>query len=529
MTTESPAYLVSKYKEYLHGAPYKARKVILDHDILKDSPPQNIQVVDRFNLLDTFMSTVKIECDIARAENQSLLVMIFGHGNARTKGVYLGLQLDAGLVDCSLMSIDKFRTAIGCQVRVALLSTACFSGAWAISPSLKTTALAAAGWGRDKNIPKYITGESESWIPSVTLGRLCGSIYATAVIKALTAEGISRFEKDTGSKDIASSAAPVSKELQMDTYSTFAGTIYRILSTRVDQWAVAHDIRFSAQDDEWSREWHARRGFSLSHYASKWSNLREVAPDSSAVNHRDPTYEEDNGTGKRTKNASGSQKVGAREIRGFFNGNLPALRSAVRLQGKMYLTSDPGRDTVASNIALHNAIQRLIKGDFFDFDSLEKIHTQIDYRLRAMDLADLFVEALGLSRPNGMKCAEWDWTSGGIAEVGDQQQFAEILQKVGEQELIHSPSISQGKQFAKPNVYIATALLLADLDSSTLDAMLARSASIRDGAISNQVEEISRFRVVKNAAQRYISTLGERPRSLSPVKRDWAVPSLSES
>ena len=475
------------------------------------------------------MSTVKIECDIARAENQSLLVMIFGHGNARTKGVYLGLQLDAGLVDCSLMSIDNFRTAIGCQVRVALLSTACFSGAWAISPSLNTTTLAAAGWGRDKNDPKYITGESESWIPSVTIGRLCGSIYATAVIKALTAEGNPSVEKDTGRKEIPGSAASVSKEMQMDTYNTFAGTVYRILFTRVDKWAVIHDIRFSAQDDEWSREWHARTRIPLSHYASKWSILRELAPDPAAVNHREPTYEEDKSTGKTTKGASGSLQVGASRIRGLFNGNLPALRSAVRLQGKMYLTSDPGRDTVASNIALHNAIQRLDKGDFFDFDSLEQIQTQIDYRLRAMDLADLFVEALGLCKPGGMKCAEWNWRSAGITEVGDQQQFAEILQKVEEHELIHSPLISQGKEFAKPNVYIATALLLADLDPGALDAMLARSASIRDGAISNQADEISRFRVVKKAGQKYFSTLGKRLRSLSPVKRNRAVLSSSES
>ena len=350
----------------------------------------------------------------------SLLVMIFSHGNARTKGVYLGLQLDTGLVDCSLMSMDTFRTAIGCQVRVALLGTACFSGAWAVNPSLNTTTLAAAGWGRDKNNPKYITGESESWIPSVTIGRLSGSIYATAVIKALTAEGNTSVEKDTGSKEIPDSAASVSKQMQMDTYNTFAGTIYRILFNRVDRWAIAHDIQFSAQDDEWSREWHAGTGFPLSHYVSKWSILREVAPDPAAVIHREPTYEEDKSTGETIKGASGSLQIGASGIRGLFNSNLPALRSAVQLQGKMYLTSDPGRDTVASNIALHNAIQRLDKGDFFISDSLEQIQTQIDYRLRAMDLADLFVEALGLCKPSEMKCAEWNWTSAGIIEVGDQ-------------------------------------------------------------------------------------------------------------
>ena len=326
LTTESPTYLVSKYKEYLHGDPYKARKVVLDHDILKDSPPQNMQVVDRFNLLDSFIFTVKSECDIARAENQSLLVMIFGHGDARTKGVYLGLELDAGVIDCPLMPIDNFRTAVGCQVQVALLSTACFSGAWAVNPSLNTTTLAAAGWGRDKNNPKYFTGESESWIPSVTIGRLCGSIYATAVIKALSAEGNLRVEEDTRSKEILGSAASVSKEMQMDMYNAFAGTIYHILSTRVDKWAVVQDFRFSTQEDEWSREWHARTGFPLSHYASKWSTLREVAPDPAAVNHREPTYKEDKSTREKIKGVSGSFQVGASGIRGFFNNILAALR-----------------------------------------------------------------------------------------------------------------------------------------------------------------------------------------------------------
>lgn len=529
LTTESPTSLVSKYKGYLHGAPYQARKVVLDQDILKDSPPQNIQVVDRLKLLDTFMSTVKSECDIARAEDQPLLVMMFCHGDARTKGVYLGLDRVQDKLDYPFMSIDKFRAAIGWQVRVALLSTACLSGAWAVSPSLNTTTLAAAGCGKGKNDRRYITGQSESWIPSVTFGRLCGSIYATAVIKALTAESPLRVEKDTESKEIQGSAASVSKDTQADTYNTFAGTIYRILFTRVDKWAAAHDIRFSAQDDEWSREWHARIGFPLSHYALKWSILREVVPDPAAVNYREPTYEEDKGTSERIKGASGSLEVEGSGIRGFFNGNLPALRSAVQYQGKMYLRSDPGRDTVASNVALHNAIQRLEKGDDFDFDMLEEVHTQIDYRLRAMNLADLFVEALGVPKPGGMRCAEWNWKSADTAEVSNRPQFDEIWQKVEDHELIHHPSISQGRQFAKPNIYIATALVLAELDYSTLDAMLTRCTLIRDNAISNQVEEISRFRVIKTVGQRYFSTLGKRLRSLSPVKRNRAVLSLSPS
>lgn len=518
LTTESPVSLVSKYQEYLYGAPYKPRKVVLDNNILKYNPPQSIQVVDRFKLLDTFMSTVKRESDIARAENQPLLVMVFAHGDTRTTGVYLGQELHGKTISFPLMSIENFRTAIGSEVQVALLSTACFSGAWAMNPSLNTTTLAAAGQGKYPDGPDYITGESESWMASRTLGRLCGSIYATAVIKALTAEGNPRVEEDTEAKHFPGSEASNLKEKQVDTYNTFAGTIYRILFTRVDKWAAVHDICFSAQDDEWSRDWHARTGFPLSHYASKWATLREIAPDPAAVNYRDPTYKEDVGPNQNIKGASGAFEIGENSIGGFFSKNHIAMRSAVLRQGKIYLASVPGRDTVASNVSLHNAIQRLEIGDSYDFEELERIYTQIEYRLRAMDAADIFVEALGLSKPNGMKCAEWDWK--GARAVGNQQHFMEIWQKVEDHELIHPPSISQGKGYAKPNVYIATALLLAQLDSSTLDAMLRTSTLIRDSAISNQVEEISRFRVVKTVGQRYFSTLGKRPRNLSPIKRN---------
>ena len=58
------------------------------------------------------------------------------------------------------------------------ISTACFSGGWSVHPYLKasTTTTTAAG-------PEV---ESESWGASDSIGRYCGSIYATALIQSLS-------------------------------------------------------------------------------------------------------------------------------------------------------------------------------------------------------------------------------------------------------------------------------------------------------------------------------------------------------
>jgi hypothetical protein len=106
------------------------------------------------------------ECDFARLTNRPILVFLFGHGHEATRGVHLG---DAKV------TIPDFLEAIGEDVSVTVISTACFSGGWAVHPLLNITASTAAG-------PDEL---SESWPASGSVGRNCGSIYATALIQSL--------------------------------------------------------------------------------------------------------------------------------------------------------------------------------------------------------------------------------------------------------------------------------------------------------------------------------------------------------
>ena len=426
--------------------------------------PQHIRVLSRWNLIPNFLSVVRRECDIARQQNQPVLVLLFGHGDCTTKGVALGL---AGLlpnITYPLLEMDDFRAAAGKNVRMTVLSTACYSGGWAINPSLNTTTLAAAGPSPSIIAPTYITGESESWAASDSIGRMCGSIYASSVIEALCQENASHVEAQAGAEPAAAT-----DEEKAATYSTFAHTIFQVLFTRMDKWAAIHDIRFSAQDDEWEMEWHQRTGLPLAYYASRWDSLTEVLPAKDSSWSRDPSSTDTSeDLNQVPRGATGSLRGSANSLSG---GKASVMRSRVLQEASMYMASFPGRDTVASNSGLHNAINRLSRGEQLTFDELERIHLRVEYRMKAMQTADALIGAIGLPGPEGFKCAQWDvqaWSATQEAQQFNNSQFQHMLGAVGRCGLFPQPLHQQGQAFPKLNIYIAAALMVAKIDSGTL-------------------------------------------------------------
>jgi hypothetical protein len=59
-------------------------------------------------------------------------VFIFGHGRATNHAVNLGN-------DDQWLEMKSFREAIGENVAVTVISTACFSGGWSVNPQLNIT------------------------------------------------------------------------------------------------------------------------------------------------------------------------------------------------------------------------------------------------------------------------------------------------------------------------------------------------------------------------------------------------------
>lgn len=130
-SAEEPQQLIHRYGEYRYGNPHKPRKVVLNQKTVKAGKLDNLIVFPRGQLKTRFIRIVKSECQAARENKETILLLVFGHGDSRTYGITLG----TGAV--SKLKISNLRSAIGRDgLAVTLLSTSCFSGGWSISPEL---------------------------------------------------------------------------------------------------------------------------------------------------------------------------------------------------------------------------------------------------------------------------------------------------------------------------------------------------------------------------------------------------------
>lgn len=86
--------LVDTHEQYLHGNPYKSRKVVLDKDILErvQRGPNALQKIkfDQNNMKRTFIRQVREDCQAAEKAGEYVLLLMFGHGAKELNGTELG-------------------------------------------------------------------------------------------------------------------------------------------------------------------------------------------------------------------------------------------------------------------------------------------------------------------------------------------------------------------------------------------------------------------------------------------------------
>jgi hypothetical protein len=114
--------------------------------------------------------------------------------------------------------------------------------------------------------------KSESWPESGSIGRFCGTMFITAVLKAMWEES-----EEADDDDDRSSAQAAKAPEDDHTYLAFAEKVYDILY-KIDKFREQHDIRFSAQDDDWVSAWADRTDILLSDSKAKWDALADVQP-----------------------------------------------------------------------------------------------------------------------------------------------------------------------------------------------------------------------------------------------------------
>jgi hypothetical protein len=218
-----------------------------------------------------------------------------------------------------------FKEATKGNSRVTLITTACYSGGWAVDPELNVTTMTAAGKGQ----------VSESWYSSNSLGRSCGSIYTSSLLSTIRDE--CQNAQPEGETETAEQIG------NQKTYEAFTDAVYDTLVNRiVDRFGTDHDIQFSAQDDDWESSWAPRTGLSLGDYARRWNQLKIYPPsdDPNSLRNRDPSIQVG---GQLQKNRP---STAPEWICGRFGGGISQRRQRLRMLGLSYLSSFPGRSSL---------------------------------------------------------------------------------------------------------------------------------------------------------------------------------------
>lgn len=255
-TAEAPHLLIGTKNIYMETHTSHVKSFVIR--MVQNGKIGNFTVFPRAELKTRFIRIVKSECDAARANKEAILILVFGHGDLTTYGITLGTGA------LNKLKISNLRSAIGGDdLAVTLLTTSCSSGGWSISPELNITTMAAAG----------PNAQSISWAASATLGRMCGSIWASAVLPALLEESTSRLTKE----DVEEILPENANEEQQKTFSSFCRSVFEYLFKKVDRKAAEHDITFSARDDEWGMVWTDRTGFPLADYCKRYDQLENYS------------------------------------------------------------------------------------------------------------------------------------------------------------------------------------------------------------------------------------------------------------
>jgi hypothetical protein len=277
--------------------------------------------------------------------------------------------------------------------------------------------------------------ETLSWPLSKSLGRACGSIYATAVLKSLL-----KIEDDSSDNIDSTSSSDAG----------LSQIVYTTLCNDVDRFGADHDIKFSAQSEKWETSWDIKSGIPLSDYHEKWSMLQSFRPCEDDPTNRNPAASQESRI--TTQDESGT-RLGRCRTGGF---SLEALPQ----QAKSYLNSHPGPSNISGYHFLHHQINKLLNSEHLDGEQLNQLQSILQYRLNMTYLATQCKNVLGLDFAN---CEEFDlelWkTSTAQHETQNKKSWDEVFDWLTKAFIFPSPNhITQGYDFTKPKRYLAIAI-----------------------------------------------------------------------
>ncbi|KAL8822730.1 MAG: hypothetical protein Q9191_006543, partial [Dirinaria sp. TL-2023a] len=231
--------LVREHEQYLHGSPFKERKVVLNAQMLPKikTAPNSPRYIAGASLRQTFLDAVTTECKIAHEKKHNVLILMFGHGEEDSKGIDIGV----GTYKTLKLNALKENLRGFSEARITIFSTPCFSGGWSCIPDVRAlnSTMMAPGTGKF----------SKSWNYSFSYGRASGSMFTSAVVEKFISLSPGNTLLDAAEEEERTEEKQITQE---ETYGEFCSSVYNTLLTNLDRRGLEHEITFSAQDDNWS-------------------------------------------------------------------------------------------------------------------------------------------------------------------------------------------------------------------------------------------------------------------------------------
>ncbi|KAJ5999803.1 hypothetical protein N7481_000212 [Penicillium waksmanii] len=521
LTAADPNQLVEKYGPYLHGNPYEERKVCLDGEMLRQNKLTDVTVVRSSEMIDRFISEAKRASELAKKTNAPLLLLVFCHGLPNHH-----LLLDDGERKKGL-SILALKAVLEPAARITLVTTACYSGGWAVTPELNTTALTAASHFSD-----HKRGLSSAWGISASIGRTCGSIFASTMIETLssaTSPLLDAHERsDLSDENTLQPDAPTNH--QTLTYNAFCQSVLDTCQNSVTRlWEFQH-FSFSAQNDDWEYSWTGRTGIPLAHFRERWDRLKSY-PYTGRANLRDERNtdpQNPNFTTPVPSQTGGVQAANDQNIVDTMTDHMAHGR--LKEMARIFHGTCPGDWTLSDHVSLSSGLFRFYELGL-DTEDAGMFEATIRFRWEAALLADYVVETFRLPVPRNDICIMWH--DGAWANAIEKKfPASEVSQRwlaiaATLEDSFDLPRLpQQGPPFDRPFRYLVAALIEADKPKNILAEICDAIIELMRNVKAFQNQRLCEDREVRRRGREWLRSIGRRARrSLSPRK----MGSMSES
>ncbi|CZT44850.1 uncharacterized protein RSE6_05094 [Rhynchosporium secalis] len=429
--------LLGEYDRYVHGTPYKTRKIVLDakiHDHMKGSSSPLTSVPVK-KLHKKFRETLVAKIRVERKEKnpKPLLIIMCCHGSGDTIADVLGDQNFTGSEMITLMENNDGKVPIS----ITLINTACYSERWLGNQATRK--------GNKKTGEAGLTGiaaastslASGSWTRSVSGKQLGGGMSISAIVQSL----VQNSGRDTDQPlDVYDSDAGY-PEKTLETYTSLAWKVAHRLSSELDRSASRYQIRFSATNDAYGDPWVERTGFPLKELEKGWMKLEDYPKDpwlhpgcwlnpDPTVTQSDreewedyvtkyesylkqfPQSDEMKNPNKEKMDGTGAVLLSRKRTFGSVQGeDFQSLKESVSRLREIYEQGHTDGETSGQNTYLYGLLTEfdfgMIGSEAQSLKNLKEVYAILEYRLESLNCADRYVEALGVSMPPGMQSSVW--------------------------------------------------------------------------------------------------------------------------